>query len=143
MAISGIPFTPDHDEYDTAINSDHTYKAIASWLVLGPNIIIAWTDQRGSQFDILFSFRALPDGPLQGGIKPNNDLFVSIMRKGAFAFSLDRQSAPGYYGEKLNMSQEGVTIEALADLLNGVRRELAAAVAERKEWDEKHKATTE
>ena len=92
--------------------------------MLGPNIIIAWTDGHGSQFDILFSYRALPDGPIQGGLKPNNDLFVSIMRRGAFAFSTDRQSVPGYYAEKLNMSQEGVTIEALAELLNGVRREL-------------------
>lgn len=65
---------------------------------------------------------------IQGGIRPGFDLFVSIMRWGAFAFEINEADThPGYYEEKLaNRGPLGdTTREVLAELINGVRKLLA------------------
>jgi hypothetical protein len=112
----------NYDTYGEVINGPETYKGIAE--ELGSNsVLIGWTDQQGTHFDILFTLHALPYGNnIQGGIQPRTDLFVSIMRWGAFAFEIkDEDTHAGYYSEKLGGGM-GSTAEALAELINGVKK---------------------
>lgn len=117
------------DEYGTVLNSPSTYKYIAHILNEMGSILIAWTDQRGTQLDIMFTKFQVPMlqkvGPVQGGLL-GNDLFVSIMRMGAFGFEIDHDNTfAGYYEEKLAMRISlGSTADELAKLINGVKKEL-------------------
>ena len=118
----------DYDEYGEVINGSDTYKRIATNLRTGGKTLIGWTDQQGTHFDILFCFGAMAYGNnIQGGIAPKRDLFVSIMRWGAFAFAVERADTHwGYFEEKLG-SRGGFGELAgtkLAELINGVKREL-------------------
>jgi len=114
----------NRDTYGEVINGDKTYRTIAEWLVKNYSVMVGWTDNHGTHFDILFNFHTLIAGNnIQGGIK-NTDLFVSIMRRGAFGFDVEHENtAPGYYGEKLFVDSVP-TQEALAELINGVKKEL-------------------
>lgn len=91
-------------------------------------MIIPWNDGHSSLHDVLFtyqpttSFEYAPNKYLQGGIRVT-DLFVSVMRVGAFAFNVNNESSADYVAEKLNHSLN-VTIEELTKLINGVRKEL-------------------
>lgn len=118
----------DYDKYGEVINGEKTYQGIAE--ELGRNaVIVGWSDGHSTHFDVLFTLTALRYGDqIQGGLRPETDLFVSIMRWGAFAFEVDESdTAPGYYEEKLgNRGKFGdVTSAALAELINGVRSKLA------------------
>lgn len=117
--------TLDFDSYGEVINTENTYKAIANELVNGDSVLIGWTDQEGTHVDILFCFdvNKAPINTVQGGISAN-DLFISIMRRGAFAFDISMESHHGYYAEKLNLEGWGSTVEKLAELFNAVRKEI-------------------
>lgn len=113
----------EYEEYGEVINSPKTYKGIAEELHKN-SVLIGWTDLLGTHYDILFTLTALQYGTnIQGGIRPRTDLFVSIMRKGAFAFDISNDTHPGYYGEKLHTGG-GESGEKLAELINGVKVEL-------------------
>ena len=88
----------DYDTYGEVINGEKTYHGIAE--ELGQNsVLIGWTDQAGTHLDILFTLEALKFGTVQGGIK-DTDLFISIMRGGAFGFEVEHaDTAAGYYAE--------------------------------------------
>lgn len=111
------------DEYGELTNSKETYQEIASTLSSWGGIVIGWTDGMGSHYDILFTYRPVVKGSLQGGLKQGY-LFVSIMRMGCFAFDIEQQDTePSYYGEKLGL-YAGITLPKIADLINGVKKEL-------------------
>ena len=117
------------DAYGEITNSDETYSAIAYGLDVHGSVIVGWTDGDGTHYDILFA--AFPEqfGTLQGGMRGSSDLFVSIMRKGAFGFKCDREkSHPSYIAEKLGLAEYSAssTVAKLADLINGVRRAVHA-----------------
>lgn len=118
-----------HDEYGEVINDEETYQDIATELIGGPNggrsMLIGWTDQNGTHLDILFTLTAQKHGTVQGGVR-GGDLFISIMRWGAFGFSIDeKETHAGYYDEKLgNRGSLGPTAEPLAELINGVKKYL-------------------
>lgn len=112
----------DYDNYEEVVNSEQTYKHIAEVLETGKSVLIGWTDNEGTHFDILFSANTIGFGHFQGGVKAD-DLFVSIMRAGAFGFetnALDTHS--GYYQEKLGSKVSGNTAVALSELINGVKK---------------------
>lgn len=119
------------DEYGEVINGEDTYREIAdlltdiSGLAGRKPVIIGWTDGKGTHFDILFVLGAEKFGTIQGGIR-GSDLFVSIMRWGAFGFCVDHKDTDaGYYEEKLgNRGTFGPTAEPLAELINGVKKYL-------------------
>lgn len=114
------------DEYGEVTNSDMTFCHIAKHLVkASDSIMIGWTDENGTHFDIMFTLGAMPVGRnIQGGINPAKDLIVSIMRQGSFAFRTDRNDTHyGYYAEKLGIGGK-VTGEMLGELINGVISEL-------------------
>lgn len=112
------------EEYGEIINSAETYEDIANILKMHNSILIGWTDEIVSHYDILFLYKTQFYGSnIQGGIK-SNDLFISIMRKGAFSFEInDSKKSSGYIAEKLNLSDDE-TAEKLAELINGVIRKL-------------------
>lgn len=116
-----------YDEFGEVINAPETYKGIAEELKDNA-VLVGWTDEMSTHFDILFTLNALPYGTnIQGGIRPRRDLFVSIMRWGAFAFEVaDRDLHPGYLDEKLSVRgpMGQATSGKLAELINGVKKEL-------------------
>lgn len=108
------------DEYGYVIYTKPAVQEIVFLLSLPDpkTILLPFSDGKGSQFDILFSYTQYVMGErvlLQGGIK-KGDLFVSVMRKGSFAFRRGQRSHPDYYAEKL-----GVYSEELACFLNDIR----------------------
>ena len=109
------------DEYGEVINSPETYKDIADNLRSGGAVLIGWSDG-DSHYDILFNYGVIFEPSnmptIQGGIKAH-DLFISVMRIGAFGFSVDRTSNEHYYREKLGYCDAG-----LEALFNGVREAL-------------------
>lgn len=111
----------DKDDYDEVINGKRTYQFIATQLNSGDAVVIGWTDELATHYDILWVLGAHREGNLQGGLD-GHELFVSIMRKGAFGFDADRSLLgplhPEYVGEKLYVS--GVAAQKLAELINGV-----------------------
>ncbi len=118
------PATVDQDEYQTVFNSEKTYKGLASHLSNHDPIIFAWTDQEGTQLDILLAYKPLQYGHLQRGMHSMTDLFVAVSHFGMFGFELNgTEKFAGYVGEKLNLGTN-ITTEKLAELINGVCREL-------------------
>jgi hypothetical protein len=115
------------DEYGEVINHEDTYNWIANDLTEGLKpVLVGWTDQNGTHLDILFTFWTKKYGTnIQGGISPS-DLFVSIMRVGAFGFEVtDEGTHQSYYDEKLSGRFGTLGIECsdkLAELINGVRK---------------------
>jgi hypothetical protein len=123
----------NHDEYGTILNGEDTIQEIALALATDGLALIPWTDEHGTQLDILFAWRPALCSPssslVQRGIRPT-DLFVSIMSLGAFGFELDHDDThAGYYGEKFRLTGDQ-TCRALADLINGVKRALRAEIGQ-------------
>lgn len=114
----------DYDIYGEVINGERTYEWIANDLKEGIAVLIGWTDQNSTHFDILLKLGVQKYGSnFQGGIK-GSDLFVSIMRRGAFAFEPENvDTHAGYFDEKLGGGM-GDTREALAELINGIKSKL-------------------
>lgn len=118
------------DEYGEVTNSQGTFIGIANDLNVHGSVVIGWTDGDGTHFDILFVAFPEQHGDLQGGLRGSTDLFVSIMRKGAFGFLSDRTGThPSYVAEKLGLSEyrASSTVEKLTDLINGVRHAILEA----------------
>lgn len=113
------------DEYGEIINSEETFKEIAKLLSKSTPVLIGWTDEEGTHFDILFSYKVYGFGHFQGGVQ-QSDLFISIMRIGTFGFEVDHTDTfPSYYEEKLAVGNNlGSTREKLAELINGVKKYL-------------------
>jgi hypothetical protein len=111
------------NEYQGVVNDPFTYSDIAFILKSSGSCIIGWEDEEiATHFDILFVYKTMQFGPLQGGVK-GSDLLVSIMRWGSFGFEVNTEELhPGYVGEKLRMA--GPTAEKVAALINGIRAEI-------------------
>lgn len=109
------------DEYGEVINHEDTYAAIASYLNKRWNVIIGWTDQNMTHYDILFTLAAAKFGCLQRGLS-GRELFVSIIGRGAFGFNLGNPERSGsYISEKLNIKGSENEIN---ELVNGVIKAL-------------------
>ncbi len=115
----------NEETYGEIINGEETYHDISVQLKLGGNMLIGWTDEEGTHFDILFAYKVSFSGNnFQGGIRPATDLFVSIMRKGAFAFDVENENTHyGYYAEKLFLGDD-ISSKKLGELINGIKKEL-------------------
>lgn len=112
----------DKDQYGEIINGKRTYKEIANSLKNGKSIIIGWTDEVYTHYDILFTLNVVKEGMLQRGLRWNY-LYISIIGKGAFGFSTDNKKMSGYIGEKLGL-YDYETAEKLTELINGIIDEL-------------------
>lgn len=111
-------------EYGEVINCKKTYETIAFVLKSENSILIGWTDEEHTHYDILFTYKAMkhPSNYVQHGLRWN-DLFVSIIGRGAFGFKTHREKSASYIGEKLNLGVNETT-EKLTELINGVIKEL-------------------
>lgn len=112
------------DEYGEIINGELTYKTISNKLLAKGDCLIGWSNESGLHYDILFMYQTTFAGAnIQGGIRPT-DLFISIMRKGAFGFEINNQEKrPEYIAEKLFIHNE-FTAKKLAELINGVIKQI-------------------
>jgi len=111
------------DEYGEVVNGPATYEWVRDFMLMSQPIIIGWTDGAGSHHDILFVFNPMTTFNLQGGLTAAGELFVSVMRIGAWGFRTDRDGQdlhPNYVGEKLGMAGQSVTTIALTELINNV-----------------------
>ena len=114
------------DVYGDVVNGYNTYREIADLLVTGKRILIGWSDEDALHYDILFSMGAIRFGNMQGGIESTN-LFVSIMRKGSFGFSvLNNDTHHNYYAEKLFLGSES---EKVGELINGVKKQIVVLLS--------------
>lgn len=112
----------NYDASGTVCNGEATYKTIA--LMIGDYfpVYIAWTDEEGTQYDILFCI-AQTIGPIQRGIR-SGELYVSVQGYSTWAWEInDQEIHPSYMCEKLRMHR-GPDTDKLAELITGVRREL-------------------
>lgn len=119
------PSLVDQDEYETVINSEKAYKSLTNILRSRGSIVFAWTDQEGTQLDILMAYNIVQYGRLQRGMSTRTDLFVAVSDFGMFGFELNgMEKFPSYIGEKLNLGDINTTTEKLAELINGICKEL-------------------
>ena len=89
----------NYDKFEEVINGPETYAKIAEILNRDESVIIGWTDEQMSHFDILFwcsPRKTWKFGHLQGGVSPT-DLFVSIMRVGTYGFETNHIDTNGGY----------------------------------------------
>ena len=111
------------DEYGEITNGYKTVTEIAEKLRQGQAVIVGWTDEEYTHFDLLFNYNTYKKGMLQRGLR-GSELYVSIISIGAFGFDVkDREIHSGYISEKLNIHGEP-TITKLAELINGIMKEL-------------------
>ncbi len=111
------------DKYEEVINGKNTYRTIADFLLIKEPVIIGWTDEEYTHYDILFNLGCQKFGMLQRGLK-QTDLYVSVMSIGSFGFKLDSEKHPGYVAEKLFHGKLDGSVEKLTELINGVINEL-------------------
>ena len=117
-----------YDDYDEVTNSPETYNEIAQCVRMTP-VIVGWTDEDGSHYDLLFAYRPGQFGNIGHGIPTVIiSLFVGVIGVGCFAFSAEHHDThPSYYAEKLGLTEieNSSTMVKLAELINGVRKALA------------------
>ena len=108
------------------VEGPNTYKTIAGELRQSNVCLAGWNDQDFTHHDVLFALKPRHFGNIQGGIRPEGYLFVSVMRIGAFAFNLHREAPldPDYVNEKLGGSLGEPVRERLTALINGVMENL-------------------
>lgn len=115
----------NRDRFGEIVNGVETFKEIAKKLREGKSVIIGWTDEEYTHYDILFTGGAYQQegNYLQRGLR-NDDLFISIMSVGAFGFYTDSDEVSAVYvAEKLGISGKS-TIEKFAELINGIKQYL-------------------
>lgn len=111
----------NQDEYSTVFNGEITYNGIATILKATGHIVFAWTDEEGSQLDILLCYGPAQFGYLQRGMNTATDLFVAVSNCGMFGFEFnDTIKDAGYVGSKLGLGGSNATTIKLAELMNNV-----------------------
>ena len=125
MSTHNITLSQDEYGYVTCIPENA--RAVAEGIVNGKNLFISIGEEE-THYDVLFCLLttdkiAIP----QGGIR-QSDLFISIMRKGAFAFEVKGEidNSTGYYSEKLTCAIP----EQVAEFFNQVRTEIVNYINE-------------
>lgn len=111
-------------KYNEIINGEETYNEIVDKLKQNIPVVVGWTDEDYTHFDILFVYKAYrePLNYLQRGFKPT-DLFVSLLGWGSsYGFEVDTEKHEGYISTKLNV--HGETASKLTELINKVIRRL-------------------
>lgn len=112
----------DFDSYRELINGLNSYAAIAAALKTRGSVIVGWTDGLGTHYDVLFANCPRPFGELRNGLRGYSDLFVGVLGRGCFGFSVLKSEPrhPNYVSEKLGLEGENDTTIALTALINGV-----------------------
>lgn len=107
------------------VEGPDTCKSVAEEIKRRGSVLVGWNDQEMTHHDILFTLKPRHFGNIQGGIRPETYLFVSVMRIGAFAFSVHRD-APLFY-DYVDSKLGGIghpAKERLTNFINGVLENL-------------------
>ena len=111
------------DKWGEVINGEETYRTIVEELRDKNSVIIGWTDEEYTHFDLYFSLENTNKyGSLQRGIK-GTDLFVGIVDHSFYGFKTDSTKHESYISEKLRLG-ENTTSRKVAELINGIILEL-------------------
>ena len=117
------------DEHGLVCNGEDTYRCAALDMRYRHQVVLNWTDQRGTALNIHLAYGPTRVGTLAGMIDGGpNKMWVGVAGHGCWAFEVQ----PGhlhadYIAEKLKV--RGATAIAVAELLDNIRRELAVEVA--------------
>lgn len=118
----------DTDKYGMIINGPETYSATARLLRQAQPVVLNWGDQDGTMLNILLTYNPIrigaPGGKIDNGLP--HKLWVGVAGMGTYAFAVGDYIDPGYVGEKIGFRGVNPTTIALADLLSGIGKELAA-----------------
>ena len=115
----------NYDDYNEVINGEGTYQEIAKELKENNAVLIGWTDNLGTHFDIMFKLGAkkpLSGNYIQRGIR-GYYLFIGIIDHTFYGFSPESTKDWTYIAEKLRMG-DNQTTQKVAELINGVIEEL-------------------
>lgn len=115
----------NYNEYNEVINGKETYQWIAKEIKDNKAIIIGWTDEDSTHFDICFKLGAekpFYDNYFQRGIR-SYYLFVGIIDHTFYGFTPESKKHWNYIAEKLRMGDNDCT-RKVAELINGVIEEL-------------------
>lgn len=94
-------------------NSDTLYDFIAiTTKIFGKPLLVRWTDDMGTVYDIIFTF------PLPVG-EPNNGLYIGVVGYKGFIVDYKEEIHESYLAEKTGMPRN-LTLTKFAELLNGV-----------------------
>lgn len=120
---------PKQDKFSTVVNHKSTYDYLAQKMVDREPVIFAWTDEQGTQLDILMVYQPDQRGNLQRGMSTYKDLFVAVSGHGMFGFALNGSwKSPGYVGQKLGLGDHNDTTAELSELINGVAQRMKVEV---------------
>lgn len=109
------------DADGTVYNSQRTFTGLARMLNRYGSVFIAWTDEQGSQLDLLLTVQPIQVGPIAGGLQASTHLFVSVIRFGAFGFQIKKggsHRSPHDVSEKLHTG-DNLTTNKLVRLIDG------------------------
>lgn len=119
----------DTDEYGAIVNGHNTFRTAAWDCHERGHVSLNWTDERGTLLNVLLSFSPTRVGTPGGMVDTGpSKLWVGVAGHGCFAFSVGQRvfTAPDYVTEKLGV--RGATAMKLADLITGVRVDIADVV---------------
>lgn len=91
----------NYNEYEEVINGEKTYKKIAKELNNDKCVLIGYSDEKFTHYDILFKYAVEKYGQVQRGLKVFY-LYMSIIGLGAFAFRTDKKIYESYIQQNFN-----------------------------------------
>jgi len=105
------------DEYNQVVNSDGTFDAVVFDMNYYGSVALLWTDRQATALRILFASPCDVGGSNTISYVNHRQVFVAVKSCGAYTF--DSPVSADYVAEKLKLSG-GVTLDAVAELINGV-----------------------
>ena len=117
--------------YNEVINGPATYKEIAEILKNKTPVLLGFTDNDATHYDILFNYGNIvhlnrvhtAESTVQRGIR-ETDLFVSILGTNSYGFNIDTTKHESYICEKLFNGRMDYSVSEVAKLINGVIEEM-------------------
>lgn len=119
------------NEYNEVVNGPATYSKIATLLRNGQKVLIGWTDNEYTHYDLLFVYKNIQnlnrnftnESTIQRGLN-ERDLFVGIIGRGCYGFGIESPKSSGYIAEKLFNDRNDSSVEKITDLINGIIKEI-------------------
>ena len=110
--------------YEPLRNGEETYYHLAEFLRYEHAVVFGWSSDDDVHLDMLMAYQPAELGNLGRWMNGETDLFVGVTGVGMFGFTLNGiYKHPTYVGNKFGISVDTTTVQ-LAELINGVCRNL-------------------